>query len=240
MLDDAEVQRVLVVAAHPDDIDFGAAGTIAGWVARGVEVAYCVCTDGDAGGFDPDVPRADIPGIRRAEQLAAAACVGVQDVRFLGYRDGDLTVTQALRRDISRAVRQVRPDIVLLQSPERNWDRIPGSHPDHLAAGEATMHAIYPDARNRFAHPELFTDEGLEPWTVREAWVMAHPTRDHYVDITDHFDAKVAALRAHVSQTSHIPDLERFLRDWGEAAAAAAGMPEGRLAEAFFARPMPA
>lgn len=240
MLDEREVSRVLAVAAHPDDIDFGAAGTVAFWVASGVEVTYCVCTDGDAGGFDPEVPRADIPGIRRAEQVAAAAVLGVTDVRFLGYRDGDLTVTQDLRRDISRVIRSVRPQVVLLQSPERNWDRIPGSHPDHLAAGEATMHAIYPDARNQFAHPGLFADEGLEPWSVQQAWVMAHPTRDHYVDITDHFAAKVAALRAHASQTSHSPDLEGFLRGWGEQSAAQAGMAPGRLAEAFFVRPMPA
>src|SRR3954469_15299278 len=135
VLDDSEVERVLVVTAHPDDVDFGAAGTISTFTAAGLKVTYCVCTDGDAGGFDPAVPRSEIPGIRRAEQVAAAKAVGVEDVRFLGYRDGSLEPTQDLRRDISRVIRQVRPQRMLIQSPERNWIRIGASHPDHLASG---------------------------------------------------------------------------------------------------------
>src|SRR4051794_29955351 len=121
MLDDTDVERVLVVTAHPDDVDFGAAGTIAGFTDAGAEVTYCVCTDGDAGGFDPTVPRSEIPGIRRAEQVRAAKELGVEEVRFLGYQDGRLSATQDLRRDISRVIRQVRPNRVVIQSPERNW-----------------------------------------------------------------------------------------------------------------------
>lgn len=237
MLEDSQVERVLVVTAHPDDVDFGAAGSVATWTAAGVEVAYCICTDGDAGGFDPAVDRADIPGIRRAEQVAAAKEVGVSDVRFLGYQDGRLTVTHELRRDISRVIRDVRPQRVLVQSPERNWARIPASHPDHLAAGEAAMAAVYPDARNPFAHPELLGDEGLDAWTVDETWVMGHPRTPHAVDITDVFPAKLAALRAHVSQTAHMDDLEDRMRMWFGANATAAGMAEGRLAEAFMVVP---
>jgi LmbE family N-acetylglucosaminyl deacetylase len=233
VLEETDVQRVLVVTAHPDDADFGAAGTIASWTTSGVDVSYCICTDGDAGGFDPAVDRADIPGIRRAEQQAAAAEVGVSDVRFLGYQDGRLTVTQELRRDISRVIRQVRPQRMLIQSPDRNWSRIPASHPDHLAAGTAAIAAVYPDARNPFAHPELLRDEGLEAWTVSETWLMAHPENDHYVDITDVFDRKLAALRAHVSQTGHMDDLEQRMRGWFSANAVLGGLPEGRLAEAF-------
>ena len=239
MLDDADVQRVLVVTAHPDDVDFGASGTAAGWVAAGIEVTYCVVTDGDAGGFDPEVPRADIPGIRRREQVAAAAAAGVTDVRFLGYRDGELTVTHGLRRDISRVIRQVRPQRLLIQTPERNWERIPATHPDHMAAGEAAIQAVYPDARNPFAHPSLLQDEGLEPWSVSEVWVMGHPTITHYVDITDTFPQKVAALKAHESQTAHMPDLEGFVRGWAVRSGEAAGFPEGRLAEGFFISVMP-
>lgn len=233
MLDEDAVERALVVTAHPDDVDFGAAGTVATWTAAGVEVTYCVCTDGDAGGFDPDVDRADIPGIRRAEQEAAAKVVGVSDVRFLGYRDGRLEPTQELRRDISRVIRQVRPQRVLIQSPDRNWDRIQASHPDHLAAGAAAIAAVYPDARNPFAHPELLDDERLEPWTVEELWVSAHPSTNHVVDITDTFARKLAALRAHTSQTSHMDDLEATMRTWFADTARRAGLPEGRLAEAF-------
>ena len=133
--------RALVVTAHPDDVDFGAAGTVASWVAQGTRVTYCIVTDGDAGGFDPAVPRSEIPRIRRAEQVAAARILGVEDVRFLGYRDGELEVTQGLRRDISRIIREVRPERMLIQSPDRNWNRLQSSHPDHLAAGEAAIAA---------------------------------------------------------------------------------------------------
>jgi LmbE family N-acetylglucosaminyl deacetylase len=240
VLEDSEIARVLVVTAHPDDVDFGAAGTVAGWVDAGIAVTYCVITDGDAGGFDPAVPRSEIPGIRRAEQVAAAAAVGVTDVRFLGYRDGELTVTHGLRRDLSRVIREVRPDRMLIQSPERNWSRIAASHPDHMAAGDAAIQAVYPDARNPFAHPSLLDDEGLEAWSAREVWVMAHPQVTHYVDVTDTFDRKVAALRAHESQTAHLEDLEGFVRGWASQTGAQAGLAEGRLAEAFFVSTMPA
>ena len=234
MLEDSEIERVLVITAHPDDVDFGAAGAVSGWTSAGLEVTYCICTDGDAGGFDPAVDRADIPGIRRAEQEAAGKVVGVHDVRFLGYPDGRLTASFELRRDISRVIRQVRPQRALIQSPERNWARIGASHPDHLAAGVAGMAAVYPDARNPFAHPELLRDEGLEEWAVAETWVMAHPENDHHVDITDLFDVKMAALRAHRSQTGHLDGLEGRLREWYGANAVAAGLAEGRLAERFF------
>ena len=233
MLEDSDVERVLVITAHPDDVDFGAAGTVSLWTAAGIEVVYCICTDGDAGGFDPAVDRADIPGIRRAEQQAAGKAVGVTDVRFLGYPDGRLESSIELRRDISRVIRQVRPQRALIQSPERNWARIGASHPDHLAAGVAAMAAIYPDARNPFAHPELLRDDGLAEWAVAETWVMAHPENDHHVDITDLFETKMAALMAHESQTAHMADLRGRLLEWYGANAVAAGLPEGRLAERF-------
>src|SRR5215203_871209 len=112
------VYRVLCVLAHPDDVDFGSAGTVATWTAAGTEVVYCIVTDGDAGGFD-ETPREQMPILRRAEQQAAASAVGVSDVRFLGYPDGRLELTLDLRRDISRVIRQVRPQRVLSTSPER-------------------------------------------------------------------------------------------------------------------------
>jgi LmbE family N-acetylglucosaminyl deacetylase len=233
VLKDSEVQRILAVMAHPDDADFGAAGTIARWTDEGIEVTYCLVTDGDAGGFDRSVARTDIPEIRRTEQRNAAKAVGVEDVRFLGYPDGRLELTLDLRRDISRVIRQVRPQRVLTQSPERNWARIQASHPDHLTTGEAALRAIYPDSRNPFAFPELLADEGLEPWEVAEVWVMAHPAPNHHVDVTDTFDRKIAALRAHVSQTAHMDDLEIWLRERLGQIATEAGLPAGHLAEAF-------
>jgi LmbE family N-acetylglucosaminyl deacetylase len=232
-------ERALVVTAHPDDVDFGAAGTVASWVAEGTQVTYCIVTDGDAGGFDPAVPRSDIPRIRRAEQVAAGHVLGVADVRFLGYRDGELEVSQGLRRDISRVIRQVRPQRMLIQSPERNWARIPASHPDHLAAGEGAIFAIYPDARNPFAHPALLADEGLEAWTVHDVWVMGAPEPNHVVDVTDYVDLKLAALRAHESQTAHMDDLDERIRSWMTAAAERGGLAQGRLAEAFLRTTIP-
>jgi LmbE family N-acetylglucosaminyl deacetylase len=232
VLDD--VERALVVTAHPDDMDFGAAGTIATWVKGGIQVAYCVCTSGDAGGFD-DTPRAEMGPLRESEQRAAAAELGVEDVRFLRYPDGRLTPGIELRRDISREIRRFRPDRVLTQSPEIWWRRLGASHPDHRAAGEATIAAVYPDARNPFAHPELLADEGLDAWIVRELWLMGAPDErvDHAVDVTDTMDRKIAALRAHVSQTGHVDDLADRIQTWQSAAARRFGMPDGRLAEVF-------
>jgi LmbE family N-acetylglucosaminyl deacetylase len=229
----ADVQRVLVVTAHPDDVDFGASASIAAWTDAGVEVAYCIATFGDAGGFD-DTPRERMAALREAEQRAAAKAVGVTDVTFLGYPDGRLYVTHELRRDITRQIRRVRPQRVLTQSPQRNWQRIAPSHPDHLAVGEAALCAVYPDARNPFAHPELLAEEGLAAWTVPEVWLMGGPQADRYVDVTDSFHRKLEALRAHVSQTAHLGDgLETMLRTWHGANARAAGLADGRVAEAY-------
>jgi LmbE family N-acetylglucosaminyl deacetylase len=230
-----DVERILVVAAHPDDVDFGVAGSVATWVKSGIQVSYCVVTDGEAGGSDRSMPRQEMATIRRTEQRAAAAEVGVSDVTFLGYPDGRLTPSIELRRDITRIVRRVRPNRLIGQSPERRWDRIGASHPDHLAAGEATVCAFYPDARNPFAHPELL-DEGLEPHTVPELWLMAAPSPNVVVDITETFELKVAALKSHRSQVGEgerLDRLEPMLRSWLEPTARAAGLPPGRLAEAF-------
>ncbi|WP_370326505.1 PIG-L deacetylase family protein [Euzebya sp.] len=230
---DAEIERALVVGAHPDDIDFGCAGTVARWVRAGVDVTYLLITRGDQGGFD-DTPRELMGGIREAEQTAAAAVLGVTDVRFLdGYRDGWVEPTAYLVRDISRVIREVRPQRMLIQSPERNYDRLPASHPDHMAAGEACIRAIYPAARNPFAFPELL-EEGLDPWVVQEVFVMAHPGARHAVDVTDAFDDKIAALREHVSQTAHrVDEMADRVRAWMADSAAAGGLAEGRLAELY-------
>jgi LmbE family N-acetylglucosaminyl deacetylase len=233
VLNDSEVGRILVIAAHPDDVDFGAAGTVAGWTDMGIEVVYCIVTDGDAGGSDPSVSRADMTVLRHAEQTAAAKHVGVHDLRWLGYPDGQVEATIGLRKDLARVIRQVRPDRVATQSPDRNYARIQASHPDHRAVGAAALDAVYPDARNLFAFPELLADEGLEPWTVREVWLSASPLAHHYVDITENFSRKVAALRAHESQTGHMANLEEFLRGWLSRSAELGGLPQGRLAEAF-------
>ena len=233
MLTDSEVQRVLVVAAHPDDIDFSAAGTVALWTDAGIEVSYCLVTDGDAGGFDESVPRTELAPMRRKEQTAAAEVVGVHDLRFLGYPDGRVEPTLALRRDLSRVIRQVRPDRLVCPTPERNYQRVAGSHPDHRAVGAAALDAVYPDARNPFAWPELLADDGLEAWTVREVWIVGSPSPTHFVDVTATFSRKVAALRAHESQTGGMDDLEERIRERLTRMAELAGLPDGHLAESF-------
>jgi LmbE family N-acetylglucosaminyl deacetylase len=224
---------VLLVSAHPDDVDFGVAGTVATWTDSGIAVTYCIVTDGQAGGFDPGMPRAQMVEVRRKEQCEAAAHVGVDDVRFLEYADGELEPTRELLRDLTRLIREVRPQRMVIPSTERDYARIHRSHPDHLAAGKSALDAIYPAARNPFAFPELL-DEGLEPWTVTDTWLMSHPTSNHAVDVTTTYDRKIAAIRAHQSQHADPEVLMAPLREAFGANARNAGLPDGRLAEAFF------
>jgi LmbE family N-acetylglucosaminyl deacetylase len=230
---DDGVRRALVVVAHPDDVDFGTAGTVAAFTKAGLDVTYCIVTSGDAGGSDRAVSRATMAALRQREQRAAAAEVGVADVRFLGYPDGELQPSIALRRDISRVIRQVRPERVVTQSPERRWDLIFASHPDHLAAGEATVCAVYPDARNPFAHPELLDEEGLEPWSVRELWIMTASEANMAVETTATIERKVAALLRHESQIGDPAGTAEWVKAGGRASGTAAGLPEGSTAELF-------
>lgn len=227
------IERVLVVTAHPDDCDFGCAGTIALMTSAAITVSYCICTDGDAGGFDESIGREDMARMRRQEQTAAASELGVTELSFLGYKDGQLMSSLALRRDISRLIRRTTPDLVICQSPERNYQRIGASHPDHMAAGDAALCAVYPDARNPFAHPSLLSEEGLRPHTVATTWIMSPGTGEATVDITDVFDRKLAALLCHKSQLAEPEALEERLRSWNGATAERAGLSPGRLAEAF-------
>ena len=232
-LNDSEIERVLVVTAHPDDCDFGAAGTIALWSAKGIKVSYCICTNGDQGGEDLSVPREEMPKIRQREQREAGLAVGVTDITFLNYRDGWLVPTIELRKDIVRQIRITKPDRMLIQSPDRNWDRLFASHPDHMAAGEAAIQAVYPDSRNPFAFEDLLKIEGLQPWRVKEVWVMSNSNPDHFIDITSTFVKKMKALHSHVSQTAHNENLENMVREWGERNAQANNLPAGSVAEVF-------
>ena len=230
---DEGVERILVVTAHPDDVDFGTAGSVATWVSAGIEVTYCIVTDGDAGGDDRSMPRKEMARIRREEQTAAALQVGVTDLRFLGYPDGRVVADLGLRKDISRVIRQVRPQRVVAQSPDRVWSRIYASHPDHLAAGDATVSAVYPDARNPFAHRELLDAEDLEPWTVSQLWLMGREDADVFVDTTAMIDKKVSALLSHASQMKNPDGMDAMIRGWGAMNAKQGGLAEGRLAEIF-------
>ena len=225
--------KILVVTAHPDDVDFGAGGTIARWMSEGHEVVYCIVTDGQAGGSDNTISRDDMARIRRREQTAAAKVLGVHTLHFLGFPDGAVIADLALRREISAVIRIEKPDRVLTQSAERRYDRIYASHPDHLATGEAALCAVYPDARNEFAFPELLSERGLAPHTVPETWIMAGPNPKEFVDTTDFIDKKIEALLCHESQLPDPAGLPQRMRDWGQQIAKSGGLPDGRCAEAF-------
>ena len=185
--------RAMVVVAHADDAEWGCSGTVAKWCAQGWEVVYVLCTDGSKGSDDPEITSRELAEIRRQEQLDAGKVLGLHQVVFLGYEDGVLQPNLELRRDITREIRRYRPDVLICMSPTR---RLTGTgyigHPDHHAAGEAALSAVYPSARDRLTFPELLED-GLEPHNVTEVWVMDHHDADQYVDVTDYIETAVSA-----------------------------------------------
>jgi LmbE family N-acetylglucosaminyl deacetylase len=236
MLEPHEIERALVVTAHPDDVDFGAAGTVANLTDRGVAVTYCLVTDGDAGGFDQTIPRPLMATMRREEQTRAAKEVGVEDLIFLAFGDGRVEYNLTLRAALSRVIRQVRPNLVITQSPVLDLARIYAGHPDHVATGQATIAAVYPDSRNPFAYPELLA-EGLDAWTVPEVWVMstlATPGANvHVEDVTANADRKIRALMRHETQHKDPSGIDEMVRAWMKATGERFELGDGRLAEAF-------
>ena len=223
--------RVAVIVAHPDDAEFGSAGTVARWVAEGREVFYVLLTSGDKGSSDPAVTPEQLVATREAEQRAACAVLGVKDVVFLRKSDATLVPDLDLRRDITRVIRQLRPDVVICQDPTSMFVGTGYlNHPDHRAAGQATLDAIYPAARDRMTYPELLA-EGLEPHKVREVYVGGTQEPNIWVDITDYFETKVAALRAHVSQVGDW-DPAPMIREWS-ARTAQEHPGNGQLAEGY-------
>ena len=236
MLEPHQVQRALVITAHPDDVDFGAAGTVANLTDRGVEVTYCLVTDGDAGGHDQTVPRPQMATMRREEQTRAAKEVGVEQLIFLGFGDGRVQYDLALRAALARVIRQIRPQLVITQSPHVDLTRIYGSHPDHVATGQAAIAAVYPDSRNPFAYPELLA-EGLEAWTVPEMWVMTFAggpgAAVHVEDVTDNVERKIRALLCHETQHKDPSGIDAMVRTWMLGVGQRFDLGDGRCAEAF-------
>ncbi|MEC9181681.1 MAG: PIG-L deacetylase family protein [Actinomycetota bacterium] len=232
MLSLDEIERALVITAHPDDVDFGAAGTIANLTDLGATVRYCIVTDGQAGGFDDSIPRPKMASIRREEQTEAASKVGVSDLVFLGWMDGEVESGLELRHDLSRVIRKYRPQVVLTQSPALNLRRIYASHPDHIAVAQSAIAAVYPDARNPYAFTDLITD-GLEPWAVDEIWVMGHPEPDEFVEITPQIERKISALLCHESQHRDPSGMMDRVREWNAETAQVAGFGADTFAEAF-------
>lgn len=221
--------RALVIVAHPDDAEFGAAGTIARWTAMGTDVRYVVLTDGASGSADPEMTRERLRGLREEEQRAACKELGVSEVAFLGERDGYLEATIANRRLVAAEIRRHRPEAVITLNPDMRWSATGYvNHPDHRVVGDLVLHAINPAASTRLWDPTLI-DEGLEPWDVSELWLMQFGDGLDVVDITDTFERKLAALRCHATQLSGW-EPEPFLRETAAVRGAVAGV---ELAEAF-------
>ena len=203
------------MSAHPDDPEFGAGGSIARLAKDGARVTYVIATDGSQGGEDPKQKDSELAAIREKEQRAAARVLGVKKVEFLGYRDGHLMPNLKLRHDIVRMIRKYKPELVITHLPGRLLDApMGGSHPDHIAVGEATFAAVYPDARNPRAFRNLL-EEGLEAHEVKEVWVPYWTSGDFFVDITSTLDQKMEALKKHKSQVAKPGqewDYEKFMR----------------------------
>jgi LmbE family N-acetylglucosaminyl deacetylase len=209
--DEQEPKRALVVAAHPDDSEFGVGGTAALWSRNGWEFYYLICTDGSKGSEDPQMTRDKLIPLRREEQRAAARVLGVRDVFFLDYVDGELDYTRALMKDVVRYIRKLKPYAVFTHDTAQISRNLFVNHPDHRHAGEVTIDAVYPMARNRPTFPELL-DEGLEPYSVKELYLWAASETNFDVDITETFETKFEALRQHVSQFENFDEMAGRVR----------------------------
>lgn len=220
--------HVLVVAPHPDDAEFGAAGTIARCVKEGREVVYLLCTNGNKGTSDPKMTSARLVKIREKEQRAAARVLGVREVVFLGYPDQELEDTPQLRKDIVRIIRQFKPETVLTCDPYRRYMQ----HRDHRSTGQATLDAVYPFARDRLAYPDLI-EQGFQPHKVKEVLLWGADQPNFHSDITDTFELKITALRCHKSQIGNRPS-EEFIERMKQRSRTLAEGTGYELAEAFY------
>ncbi|PDW03023.1 PIG-L deacetylase family protein [Candidatus Viridilinea mediisalina] len=231
-------RTALVIVAHPDDAEFACGATVAGWAAEGWQITLVVCTDGGSGGPDeatdvsPETRRM-MSMTRKAEQRASAAVLGISEVVFLDYPDGQLEPTLALRRELVRQMRRTRAYRLICQSPDRVWTpsyALGRFHPDHLAAGAATLAAVYPAAQNAWDFPELLA-EGYPPSRVRELYIVGAPHLNYAVDISRTIEIKLAALGCHVSQIGHDQSaLATRIRQWAAERGEPFGLP---LAESY-------
>jgi LmbE family N-acetylglucosaminyl deacetylase len=218
---------ILVITAHPDDAEFGAAGSVARWVREGKSVVYAVCTSGDKGTSDRSLAPEDLVVLREAEQRAAARVLGVREVVFLGYRDQALEDTPEFRKHLVEVIRRFCPHTVVSLDPYRRylW------HRDHRVVGQVVMDAVFPFARDHMAYPDLI-ERGLEPHKVAEVLFFGTEDVNYHSDITETFEQKLAALRCHDSQVRElgVGDLGEWLRNRCRQLAVGSGY---ELAEAF-------
>jgi LmbE family N-acetylglucosaminyl deacetylase len=207
------LEKVMVIYAHPDDAEFGTSGTCAKWAREGVEVTYCMVTNGASGSSDPEMTREKLKATREKEQRDAAAILGIHNVIFMGFEDGYLYPDLELRKAVAREIRKAKPDAIISQDPtSRYWAPSYINHPDHIAVGEVVFRSINPDASSGLMFPELWKEEGLEPHKPKALFVMTFSDADTYVDITETIDLKVKALEAHVSQIGEWP-VGEFIRE---------------------------
>ncbi len=207
-------QKILVILAHPDDPEFFCGATLARWAKAGHEIHYFLLTCGDKGFDDPKASPAQICGIRRAEQKAAAAIIGVKSVRFLDLEDGFVVPSIDLRREVVRAIRQAKPDILVTCDPTNLYVREGYllNHPDHRYAGQTVLDAVFPGAGNAHFFPELLKNEGLEPHRPREIWISLTGNPTVTLDVTDTWGIKIRALKAHKSQIGDPQKFEERMR----------------------------
>lgn len=218
-------KKALIVSAHPDDSEFGAAGTSYLWTQQGWEMHYCVVTDGSKGSEDPKMTKDVLVPLRQKEQRAACEVVGAASVDFLGYTDGEVTYRPEIMRDIVRKIRTIKPYAVISHDPNQIVRNLFINHPDHRAVGEMTLDAVYPMARNRPTFPELL-EEGLEPYSAREVYLWTASDTNFDVDITDVLDKKFEALAKHASQLEDFESTkERMMAFWRDT--------DGRYKERF-------
>ena len=232
MTEEEEFSRGMVVVAHADDAEFGCSGTVAKLCAEGWEIVYVMCTDGSKGSSDREVSQKELASIRKQEQADAGKALGLKDVVFLDHEDSMLEPTLELRKDIAREIRRYQPDVLICQYPIRTLDGGWGvGHPDHMAAGEAALAAVFPAARDHMTFPDLLED-GFEPHKVAEVWIMGHPEPDLYMDVTKHMDTSIKAIMAHKSQVGDRAeeDMAERMREWRRNRAKGKGM---QYAEAF-------
>ena len=204
------IERALVITAHPDDSEFGAAGTVARLVQDGAEVTYCIVTNGNKGSSDRTMTPERLAAIRAEEQRNAARVLGVARVEFLGYPDGEIEDTRDLRRDVSRQIRTWRPDLVIAQNPHRTYN-LGASHRDHRITAGVVLDCVYPLARDHMAFPELMPE--FEPHKVRQVYLMQWENPHIYVDVSDVMDLKIKALSCHASQFKNFAAVEARVRE---------------------------
>jgi len=223
---------ILGVVAHPDDIEFGMAGSVAKWISQGAEVYYYVLTNGNKGSADRSISPEKLRDIRRDEQRAAAAILGVKEVFFSDYDDGTLEVSMELKREIVRKIRSLKPQVLITFDPTMAYDAESGfvNHPDHRAAGQAALDALFPLARDHLSFPELLQDESLEPHKVETALLMNFCEHNYFEDISAFMDIKLEALAAHSSQIPDWQAAKELVCSMGKKAGAMAGCD---FAEAF-------